>query len=197
MRSKSLVFLIFSLALIPAALADIGIPIVAVNLSWMILLFIPIVLLEAYIVSRYIKAKYTKTLIPVTVANLVTTLLGYPFTWALLFGFEMLMTGGSCGPGFWSIGASIKTFFYELAWMCPWDQNILNWTYPLTIFVGLVFAFFVSVYIERIILKRFFKDKKKEVHKAVWISNLASYALLLIAGAFLAGFVFNMLMSLF
>ncbi|MFH0898640.1 MAG: hypothetical protein V1855_03610 [bacterium] len=182
MRKTKSVFIISVLLLIipKIAMADAGVPMLLLTFPAMLIALIPIIVIEAVIISKFLKVGFKKAVGPSSVANILTTIIGFPLSWALLFGLEYLATGGSCGPGFSTIGKSIITVIVESAWICPREQAF--WLIPVAAIICLVVAFFISVFYEYVVLKRYFKQcDKQQIKKTVWITNTVTYALLVVA----------------
>ncbi|MFP4424579.1 MAG: hypothetical protein ACLFP2_05125 [Candidatus Woesearchaeota archaeon] len=162
--------------MVPCVSANMGIPVIFVTMPLMLLALLPIILIESLVLMRYLAKGLKRTIVPVGIANAVTTILGYPISWGLLFGIGLITTGGSCGPGFDTVGKSILTVLLEAAWLCPWEEQIY-WTLPIAIIIGLLLAFFISILIEYKILKRYFKNLEP---KPVWVANMITYGLLVL-----------------
>jgi len=174
--------LLFILFLPETAFADAGVPMIFLSYPVMAVALIPIILIESLIIFRVTKVTYKKAIYSSGIANAVSTLAGFPLSWAFLFFLEMITTGFRCGPGFDTVQNTIITVIVEAAWLCPWENN-LYWLVPTAFIINLIIAFFVSVLIEKFITGLYFKKdnlNKKVIRKAVIISNTVSYALLII-----------------
>ena len=181
----SIIVSIISLLVFPAiASADAGVPMIFLSFPIMLFALIPIIFIEAGILKKILGTTFKKSITSSSVANIVTTIIGFPLSWGLLLGLELLNIGirGSCGLGFSNIGTSIITAIVESAWICPWE-NYLYWLVPVAFIINLIVAFFVSVLFEYLILKKMFKEiGKRNVKRSVWIANLVSYSFLVIFG---------------
>ena len=173
-------FVFFTLFLTPALLlANAGLPMIVISYPIMLAALLPVVFIEGFAISKVTKLTFKESVGPVFVANLVTTVVGFPISWGLLLGFELLTTGGSCGPGFDNLGLGILTVILESAWLCPWNDVNYKWIVPLALIISLVVAFFVSVIVEQfLLLKLIDGTEKKKLKKGVWIANSVSYMLL-------------------
>jgi hypothetical protein len=94
-----LVFFIF-LFLPSQASANIGLPMIFVSYPIMLVALIPIIVFEGYLSAKLLKLRFKKSLVPSSLANCVSTILGFPLAWLLLLWFQVSATGGGCGPGF-------------------------------------------------------------------------------------------------
>jgi hypothetical protein len=170
------------LCLPAVAYADAGVPMIYLSFPAMIIALLPVIFIETSVFKRIVPVTYKKSFVSNGVANAISTIVGFPIAWGLLFGLELLTTGGSCGPGFDSIPNSIITVIVEAAWLCPHEDH-LYWLVPTAFIISLIMAFFISLTIEYFVNKKFHKEHdKKFIRKAVIIANLASYCLLVLAG---------------
>ena len=164
------------------ASADAGVPMIFLSFPLMLISLIPIIFIESYIYTKTTSSPFKRSIAASATANSISTIAGFPLAWGLLFGLELLTTGGSCGPGFDTVPKSILTAILESAWLCPWEDQ-LYWLIPIAFINSLIVAFFISVLIEYFILKKFMKDTdRKVVKKATYIANISSYLLLILMG---------------
>jgi len=180
---KNILKLIFIILCLPAvAYADVGVPMIVLSYPAMIIVLLPVIFIETSVFKRMMLVPFKKSLISNGVANAISTIVGFPIAWGLLLGFELIATGGSCGPGFDSIPNSIITVIVEAAWLCPREDN-LYWLVPTAFIISLVIAFFISIAIEYFVNRKFYKQHdKKSIRKAVLVANLLSYCLLVLIG---------------
>lgn len=180
LKNIGIVFFLFLLLPPSIASANAGVPMIFLTFPVMIFALIPIILIEAGILKKFLKITYKKAFLSFGLANLVTTIIGFPLSWGLLLVLELLTTGGSCGPGFHNIGTSIITVIVEAAWICPWEEHLF-WMVPIAFIICLIIAFLISVWIEYLIIKRIFKNfDNKKVKKIVIIANSITYGLLIV-----------------
>jgi len=163
-----------------------------------ILALVPVILIEAAVYRRKLGITYGKALYPAGVANLASTFVGYPLAWILrLIGqlvltLLMLLVMKIVGePAVRSIGATTFNLMGVVvysAWL-PGDGGL--WTLPAASLVGLVPAYFVSVYSEAWVLRRLMRGEDRPAIMALsYKANLASYFLLVaIAGVILVRFL--------
>lgn len=141
------------LVLPSAAYANAGVPVIGTTAGFMIMLLIPIILIEAAILRKYLDIGYKKALGPSVRANLLSTIAGLPlafvFTWAL---GEATQTSG------WIVTEDISAAFLAIA-------------------LQLLVAFFVSVYLEYLVVGKAFKQiEKVKIKQAVWRANEVTYS---------------------
>ncbi len=155
----------------------------------MLIALVPIIVIEAFVISREIDTSVKKVIMPSSTANAVSTIVGFPLAWGLLLGLELLTTGGSCGPGFDTLTSSIVTAVLESAWLCPWEDQ-LHWMVPVAFINCLIVAFFISVYSEYFVLRRMLVGQElPAVKNAVYRSNIVSYSLLVVLNLAYLGYV--------
>ena len=186
LRSFRLCSLTLGLILfIPAfAHADAGIPMIVLTFPSMVGALIPVALIEAFVYAKTLKIEYKRALRPSFFANLLSTLIGIPLAWVLLFCVEILfMLISSLGAVTRQVGTLQKILETVLgaAWLGPYEGD-LWWMIPTAAAVGLIPAYFVSVYIEFKVTKRYLPAQDPiALKKAVKTGNLITYALLLAA----------------
>ncbi len=179
-KNLGVVFFIFLLLPIGIVSANSGLPMILMTFPAMIFALIPIILIEAGVLKKSLNIWYKKAILSFGFANLITTIIGFPLSWGLLLGLELLTTGGSCGPGFHNIGTSIITVIMEAAWICPWEEQLF-WMVPIAFIICLIIAYFISVWIEYVVLKRIFNAfEASKIKKIVLIANSITYSLLIV-----------------
>lgn len=170
---------IFALCLVfvpIAAHADIGVPLVALFLPPMWLSLIPVILVEAFLLGRLLSLRTASTFLPATVSNIVTTILGVPFTWLLLAVAEGICCGRALGLN--TFGAKVYAVTVQAPWLIPYESE-LNWMIPIALIVMALPCYAVSVAIEGMIYRKFYPELEiRKVWRATWISNAASYVML-------------------
>lgn len=136
----------------PLARATIAIP------GFLLLGFIPIVIIEAFVVKRILKHDSLKlSFAALAVGNLVSTAAG------LIVSLFVRPALSIMNPDPNSPAAYFPDFF-------------------ISALIVLIAGFYVSVLLEYLVARKFFKNiDKKEVKKAIWKANLVSYVLLAIA----------------
>lgn len=164
--------------------ADAGIPMIFLTFPSMMAALIPVALIEAFVYAKTLKVEYKQALRPSFFANLLSTLIGIPLAWALLFCVEIIfMFVGSFGSVTREVGTLQKILetVFGAAWLGPYEGD-LWWMIPIAAAVGLIPAYFVSVFIEFKVAKKYFTAQDPiTLKKAVKTGNLITYALLLAA----------------
>jgi hypothetical protein len=179
-KFRNLLFVFLTLCVFPQdANANIGIPMIMIMEYWYIILFIPIVFLEVLVFKRYFATVSYRQLIKAnTASNAFSTLIGVPITWVFLvmveFGVNFSMPKG--WPDFW-------VPVVNAPWLGPINSE-LDWMIPVAAMVLLIPFFFVSVWTEGWINKKFFKSEDpKHMERITRKANLLSYGFLYIVVA--------------
>jgi hypothetical protein len=182
-KKSTLVFSFLALFVLSnpvSAFANAGVPMIALTFPVMLAALIPIILIEAKVLSEFFKIRYWFTLLPSLAANLLSTLIGFPLSWCLLFGVELLTTGGSAAFGISTALGKIIAVTLQSAWLIPYE-NELGWMMPIAAAVGFIPAYFISVSSEAWVVRKFFRDRDpKDVWRAVRKANRVTYGLLIV-----------------
>lgn len=187
MSYRTAIILLFLLSIPSLAFADAGLPMIVLTFPAMLVALIPIVVIEGVIYRRSFDVNYKSALGASFVSNLVSTIVGVPFAWLLLFGVEMLTTQGAA-LGLDSLLKKIIAVTLQAAWLIPYE-NDLYWMIPVAAMVGFIPAFFISVYLERWIVRKFFRSIDKiKLNKTVWRANIKSYVYLSVLYPLIYGF---------
>lgn len=168
------------LAIIPcAARADAGVPMLALiwPASW--ILFIPIVAIEAWVARRIVGLTVKRSVLASAVANAVSTLVGIPLVWGLLVLIEAFVVpkgGQALGiDSFWHRAYAVTV---QAAWLIPYESE-LHWMVPVAAIVLLVPFFFASVFLERLVFRRFCSSSPELSRRWSWVANGATYSFML------------------
>ena len=146
----------------------------------MLLVIVPVVFLEAYVLSRSLQLQFWPSSRVSTIANIVSSLVGIPLAWGLMLLLEFAATSGGTAYGLDTAPKKILAVTVQAAWLVPYE-NELHWMIPAAAIVLLIPTFFISVLIEWGIVRAMLHEYMKQpIRLAVWRANLASYGLLLI-----------------
>jgi hypothetical protein len=168
-------------------LADIGVPMIVVQMPLMVVTLIPVIVLEAFIVRRPLALSYGASFRGVTIANLISTLIGIPLAWVLMVAIEMVVMipiGLAADHWHWPTVHSpvldVLGFLMTIPWLGGYDSGSY-WVVPLAVALLLVPSFYASVWVERRICLRAWKGAEADVvRRSVFRANLASYLMLFI-----------------
>lgn len=172
------------------AVADAGVPMIFLGAPFALSVLIPVMAIECLVYSKTLQLSFSQTLKPTIFSNIASTILGYPLSWLLLLGLEFATTGGFA-PNISTVLGKIIAVTLQAAWLIPFE-NELYWMIPVAGLVGLIPAFFLSVLIEKWVLKKFFWKELPELKSAAWKANSYSYLMLVLI---LLGILFYSLLS--
>ena len=160
--------------LAPFAAANTGLPMLGLvwPASW--ILFLPIVLVEAFVCARVLPVPYRKALWMTSVANAFSTLVGIPVTWFLLVGVQIGLPGSSfVGPE--ASLDNVLSLVRNAAWLSP-TEPVPTWNVTTSALALCVPFYFVSVWTEGFIVGRCApKSIASRAFRSSWRANLATY----------------------
>lgn len=160
--------------------ANVGVPMIAVELPVMVVALIPIVLLEAVIYARLCHTTWNLAWRGSWWANVASTFIGIPVAWFVQVIVQMLIGGGSA----WGIESPrdrLAAVTLQSAWLIPYEKD-LGWMIPAAAIVLLVPCLLVSIFMERFVLHRYWPESiRTGLTRNVTIANIISY---LFIGAF-------------
>jgi hypothetical protein len=159
------------------ACANIGVPMIAVTLPWMVLALVPVILIEGFILARRHTLPFSLAASVMSKANILSTFIGIPVTWLVLMLLQML-TGGGTSHGIKTVAERFLAVTWQAPWLIPYESE-LYWMIPAA-FLVLSLPFFISsYYLESFIVGKKLNDLPlPSLKQSVLFANLASYALL-------------------
>lgn len=177
---------LFLLALPSIALANAGLPMLAVVWPLSLPAFIPIVVLESWILRRTLNISWRIALTQMVKANVLSTLIGIPLAWAISFAFELLLmfvvvniAGSNSYPPHW-VG-DVGRVILSAPWLGPYREGGY-WILPVAMSVLLIPFFFVSFWTEAwYVAGNVYPSDPKQARRAIWKANLCSYLVLFLA----------------
>ena len=172
------------------ASANAGLPMIVLAWPGMGLMLIPIIVLEVIALGRMLGIPRRRTILVVTVSNVVSTVVGIPITWAILVALQFFVSPLILGLVFRGLGGGeigsdsflgrLIAVTFEAAWLVP-RFEFRRWMIPTAMLVLLVPFFFASCFVEYHVTRLMMRDFKAGVVKnAVRRANLVSYALLVL-----------------
>jgi hypothetical protein len=175
-------------------LADMGIPMVVVQLPAMLLLLVPVVLIESFVANRRLGIGFKKTASGLLAANLVSTLLGFPLAWAIMLAIEFVSIGAlhflpSVENALVKDPVSPIIRLASSPFFAAWVGGNSVREVLIAALALLIPSFFISVWIERRICMRMWASYSLDplsVSKATRKANVASYMFLFLAFACIA-----------
>lgn len=174
-------------------LADAGLPMLALEWPLMLFALVPVILMEMYVAKRLLALPFKRSWKAVTDANVLSTVIGFPLLWFLLLVVQLFASGGD-SYGLHSTWTVLYAVIIQAPWLIPYEED-LYWMVPIAGLYLLLPSFFVSVYSERFIYLRSWKELPKEKIMAFsWRSNACTYALLVLI--WLVLLVYNVIHSM-
>ena len=135
--------------------ADAGVPMIFLTLPAMGILLIPIILVEGFLCKKWLGLPTWEAMKLNAASNLVSTLIGVPLAWAVMFGIEFLAFSAiehSNAIQNWDSPIVRVVSLLSSAWLGPFsDKNI--WVIPAATLVLLVPFFFASYAVEYLVIR--------------------------------------------
>ena len=184
------------LAPLPAT-ANIGVPMVAVFLPPLWLSLIPVIAIEAWVITRLLSLSPKRSVTGVALGNVLSTLVGIPFMWTVLAIVQGVFAGSARGLA--TAEERIYAVTVQAPWLIPYEED-LGWMIPVALLVLAVPAYLLSVLIEwRALLPFVETEDRRKTLRAVSLANAASYLLvaLLFGGVLRFGNLMNPLFAMF
>lgn len=189
MIKKTVYFFLF-FAIPFSAYANAGIPMILLGVPFMLLNLIPIILIEYVYYRKRLDVAREKVAIHTVIANLITTIIGYPLSWVLHLAVQWTIRIDE-SMSIDNLLRVTQVVLFQTALLSPRESH-LYWLLPVAGMVGLVPAFFVSYFFEKWYLKKTL-DKPTNLISTVWKAHLLSYSFLAL---FLVGYLgYNMFMK--
>lgn len=184
--SMPLLTAILLLAIPSVALANAGLPMLAVVWPLSIPAFIPVVAIESWVVRRTLNISWRVAVTQMVKANIFSTLVGVPLAWVVTVALEfslaslvMNVTGSKSYPpqGVGEVG----NILLSAPWLGPFREGG-HWIVPLATTVLLFPFFFASFWAEAWYVGRALcPEAPEQSHRAIWNANLFSYIGLFLA----------------
>ncbi|MBY0311518.1 MAG: hypothetical protein K2W85_05580 [Phycisphaerales bacterium] len=153
-------------------IANVGIPMLMVHMPVLLIALLPVVYVETWWIERRSNKPEFKLMLPVFIANLVSTLVGVPLTWLALVAIQLASSGGG----------RLRNPIYEVTLQSPWlipDEKNLDWKVPIAALVLCPVFFAISALIECRILRTPLRNVGIErSSRIVWTANAITYALI-------------------
>jgi len=157
-----------------------------VQMPGMLFALVPIIIVEALLIRRWLSLPYGDAFKGVIVANLASTIVGVPLARLAMLVVEfvvMLPVALAADHWHWKLGSpvlGVLGFLLSIAWLGPVERQ-LYWMIPAASALLLVPSFVVSVWFERrICLRSWGGIDPALVSRGVFNANLASYGLLFV-----------------
>lgn len=176
-------------------LADVGIPMMFIQWPLMICALIPVIIIEALLVRRWVKLSCRDAFIGVTKANLLSTLVGLPLAFVVIFVIQMVVliaVAGAAQQRHWNLDSLQDSPFVRILeftlGFAGQPDSAAYWQIPLAAALLLIPSFYVSVWVERFVCRWAWPNSDAAaVRCGVFRANLASYFVLFILACGWAG----------
>jgi len=166
-------------------LANLGIPMLAVQMPLLLGALPAVVFIESYLLRHWYGMDGFRAVKLATIANLLSTVLGFPIMWFLLFLIQGLSSNFLPFPKTepWQ---SIFAVTAQSAWL-EHARHREYWMVPTACLVLLVPAFFMTVFVESFVYRRALARESSgpTPMQATWRMHYFSYGFLAVAGLFL------------
>lgn len=165
-------------------LANVGVPMIFIQWPLMLWALVPVIVLEALLIRRWLPLSLWDSFVGVGKVNLLSTLVGVPLTWLTMLALEigvMTTVGMAAERWEWDFHGpvwSVLGFLISVAWLAPYEGG-LHWMMPAAVAILFVPCFYLSVVLERHSCTRSWTAMNPvRIRQSVFAANLASYALL-------------------
>lgn len=182
-KSLQIVLLAAAALIFPVrmACANVGIPMIALQLPLMVVLLLPVVIIEAVLLRHYLFSDFRSSLFVSIKANVFSTFIGFPIAWLLHFvlgylaAWPLISFFENHDRSDW-----LECFIFSLtaSWIPPIEGERLFLTLPTAGLVSLLPAYFMSVWIESAFIKRYAFSMGLNPKNVMFRVNFFSYALL-------------------
>lgn len=159
------------------AYANAGVPMLFLAMPVFLISLVPIIAIETIYISKGLELTLGQSLKTVSISNVVSTIIGIPFTWFLLVLVQMI-TGGGGAYGINSVMGKVLAVTWQAPWLIPYEEE-LNWMIPVAGLVLLIPFFFASWWSEYFVSRKLNKTLPSlSVKNSVRNANLITYLLL-------------------
>lgn len=167
-------------------LANVGVPVIFIHWPLMLCALVPVIILEALLIRRWLALSLRDAFVGVGKANVFSTLVGVPLAWLAMLAMEFAVTVPfrlAAAKWKWELDGpvwQVLGFLLSVAWLVP-AEGYLHWMVPAAVALLLVPCFYLSVVLEgRSCTRTWTTVDPARVRRGVFAANLASYALLFV-----------------
>ena len=158
----------------PMTLANMGVPMIFIQLPMMLIALLPVIVVEAVVHHLQLNIERRRAIWGAVRANLWSTLVGVPVAWAAQTFVQVTLGGGRA----WGIETPLDRLAavtLQSAWLIPYEGE-LRWMIPAASLVLLVPCLLVSIYVEQRVLRRYLPElAARQVVIATVQANLITY----------------------
>ena len=143
----------------------------------MLLALIPIIGVEAYVLSSQLGLSVGVSLKVASIINAASTIVGIPVAWLLLL-LAQLFTGGGSAYGIETARKKFLAVTWQAPWLIPYEDD-MDWMVPSAGLALLVPFFFASWWIEyQVAVPLLDVLEPRTVRHSLLVANLATYGIL-------------------
>lgn len=168
-------------------LADMGIPMIFFQWPLMVVALIPVIVVEALLIRRWVPLSHRDAFVGITKANALSTVVGVPGAWLAMLIVEFAIGTplfNAADRYHWNTTSPLfetLAIFIGAAWIGLAEGRSATLGIAAASAVLLIPTFFLSVWIERgTCLKAWPTADAASVRRGVFLANLASYGVLLL-----------------
>lgn len=158
-------------------LANVGLPMIFVELPFLAVALLPVAALEAVLYRRWLSVPWRRAWQGSLHANLWSTFVGVPLAWLAQAVGQMAVGGGSA----WGLDTPLDRLAavtVQSAWLIPYEGE-LRWMVPAAALCLLVPCLLASACVEQWRLRHYWPElPARRVVCAALLANVASYLLL-------------------
>src|ERR1043166_2769042 len=104
--------------------ADVGIPMLYLEAPARLFAIVPVIFLEAYMLSRSLQLPFWHSSHVSAVANLASSLVGVPLAWGLMLLLEVVTTSGGTAYGLETAPKKVLAVTAQAAWLVPYEDEL-------------------------------------------------------------------------
>lgn len=185
----ALVFVVAYLQInIEPAFANAGVPMIIITLPGMLIALVPIILIEAWYLSRGLQLPFSRSAKVSGITNVISTIAGVPLAWGIQVGLAFLIIWPTVGiigatspqldqpEGLVGLVLALGGLILWPAWL---GGESLYWQVPVAVLILLIPAFFMSWLVEHKIAKRMLPSFEPVIIRGmVFWANLITYGIL-------------------
>lgn len=117
------------------------------TMYFMLPALIPTVLLESLYLAKRLRVRFSRTAGSVTLGNIVSTIVGIPLTWGLLFLIQ-IVTGGTSSFQAQGFAGKVLSVTLQAPWLLPFDPEDFWIFHAAALF--LLVPFFFATWMDRV-----------------------------------------------
>jgi hypothetical protein len=173
--AAQLIFAAGLTAVVVSAHANIGLPLISVFLPPLWLGLVAIIAVEAVIIGRSGGYPLARVVVPVALANVLSTVVGVPVLWFVLATTEAVCCGTALGLA--TPMAKLYAVTVQAPWLIPYESEFW-WMVPSALFTMGTICAAMSIVVETPIVSRMLGVESGSVWRISSAANIASYVTL-------------------